>query len=285
MGDEDDEVLASQWDMCNSVVLTWILNSVCDELYVGQKIGLLSQNGSSVSEYYHKLTTVWKQFDAMLQLPSCSCQASKSFNDFNTLIKLMQFLMGLDDVYQPVRTNLLTREPLPTVKTAFSIISKEESHRSANGSSKTQTQNVGLFAKANQKGIYSGPNPNLKCSRCNKIGHTVERCFEIVGYPQNSKPKFGKFKNQGAKSLQSNSNSSNSGKASTSSNSANVSLTPDQISRLLGLLGDKNDDNNQTPNVGGLTHKENHGDWTPSSVLDGKSPYECCLALNPFLTT
>ncbi|XP_076916790.1 uncharacterized protein LOC143576628 [Bidens hawaiensis] len=194
-----------------------------------QKIGLLSQNGSSVSEYYHKLTTMWKQFDAMLQLPSCSCQASKSFNDFNTLIKLMQFLMGLDDVYQPVRTNLLTREPLPTMKTAFSIISREESHRSVNGSSKTQTQNVGFVAKANQKRIYRGPNPILKCSHCNKIGHKVERCFEIVGYPQNSTPRFGKFNNQGAKSLQSNSNNSNSGKASTSSNSNNVSLTPDQI--------------------------------------------------------
>ncbi|XP_076950389.1 uncharacterized protein LOC143623340 [Bidens hawaiensis] len=303
----DDEVLASQWDRCNSVVLTWILNSVCDELYVGQvysesafdvweeprdtydkvdglvifglyqKIGLLSQNGSSVSEYYHKLTTMWKQFDAMLQLPSCSCQASKSFNDFNTLIKLMQFLIGLDDVYQPVRTNLLTREPLPTVKTAFSIISREESHRSANGSSKTQTQkNVGFVAKANQKGIYRGPNPNLKCSHCNKIGHTLERCFEIVGYPQNSKPRFGKFNNQGEKSLQSNSNSSNSGKASTSSNSTNVSLTPNQISRLLGLLGDKNDDNYQTPNVGGLTHKRI---LVTSNQIDGL--YLCGDATKP----
>ncbi|XP_076901892.1 uncharacterized protein LOC143556468 [Bidens hawaiensis] len=32
----NNEVLASQWDRCNSIVLTWILNSVSDELYVGQ---------------------------------------------------------------------------------------------------------------------------------------------------------------------------------------------------------------------------------------------------------
>ncbi|XP_076893850.1 uncharacterized protein LOC143545969 [Bidens hawaiensis] len=229
----DDEVLAiyseSAFDVWEELRDTY--DKVDGSVIFGQEVGLLSQNGSSVSEYYHKLTTMWKQFDAMLQLPSCSCQASKSFNDFNTLIKLMQFFMGLDDVYQQVRTNLLTREPLPTVKTAFSIISREESHMSAN----------------------------------------VERCFEIVGYPQNSKPRFGKFNNQGAKSLQSNSNSSNSGKASTSSNSTNVSLTPDQISRLLGLLlgllGDKNDDNNQTPNVGGVTHKENPSDWLGHPVF------------------
>ncbi|KAJ0589355.1 putative retrotransposon gag domain, retrotransposon Copia-like protein [Helianthus annuus] len=134
---KDNEVLAGQWDRCNSVVLTWLLNSVSEELFLGQafsklasevwkdlretydkvdgsvvydlykKINCISQNGSSVAEYYNRLTTMWKQFDAMVHLPSCSCQAAKDYNDFSTLIKLMQFLMGLDDVYQPVRTNLL----------------------------------------------------------------------------------------------------------------------------------------------------------------------------------
>jgi hypothetical protein len=67
---------------------------------------------------------MWKQFDAMVQLPSCTCHASKEFNDFSHLIKLMQFLIGLDSIYQHVRTNLLTRDPLPTVKAAFALISR-----------------------------------------------------------------------------------------------------------------------------------------------------------------
>lgn len=62
----------------------------------------------------------------------------------------MQFLMGLDDVYQSVRTSLLTIDPLPTVKHAFSIVSREESHRNASSSSKTQTQNMGFVSKYNQ---------------------------------------------------------------------------------------------------------------------------------------
>ncbi|XP_076950380.1 uncharacterized protein LOC143623330 [Bidens hawaiensis] len=171
----DDVVLASQWDRCNSIVLTWILNSISEELYVElvysqlavkvwedmketydkvdgsvifnlyQKINGLSLNGTSVADYYHKLNTMWKQFDSMVQLPSCSCQASKSFNDFNHLIKLMQFLMGLDDIYQPIRSNLLTREPLPSVKVAFSIVSRKESHRNSISSPNIQSQNVGFF--------------------------------------------------------------------------------------------------------------------------------------------
>lgn len=33
---------------------------------------------------------MWKHFDTTVQLPSCSCQASKKFNDFNQLIKIIE---------------------------------------------------------------------------------------------------------------------------------------------------------------------------------------------------
>ncbi|GJT80805.1 hypothetical protein Tco_1055147 [Tanacetum coccineum] len=41
------------------------------------------------------------------------------------LMKLMQFLMGLDDCYQPIKGALLTRDPRPEVKDAYNVISKE----------------------------------------------------------------------------------------------------------------------------------------------------------------
>ncbi|KAJ0454166.1 putative transcription factor interactor and regulator CCHC(Zn) family [Helianthus annuus] len=280
----DDEVLSSQWDKCNSVVLSWLLNSVSEELYLGQvfsklasevwvdlketydkvdgsivydlykKINCITQNGSSVSEYYHKLNTMWKQFDAVLQLPTCSCQAAKDFNDFSTLIKLMQFLMGLDDVYQPVRTSLLTREPLPTVKVAFSIVSREESHRNSSGNSKGQ--NVSFVSKTNQsfeqkRKDYKGPNPNLKCTHCHKIGHTVDRCFELVGYPSGSKKKPG---GQTGKTF------SNS-KSNVSSLPSVSPFSPEQVAKLLSLLGEKTNSESQPSNMGGFEIRENPGDW------------------------
>ncbi|KAJ0843293.1 putative RNA-directed DNA polymerase [Helianthus annuus] len=331
---KDNDVLAKQWDRCNSVVITWILNSVSEELYMGQvfsklasevwadlketydkidgsvifglhqKINSLSQNGTSVSEYYHKLNTMWKQFDQMIQLPSCTCRASKEFNDFSHMIKLMQFLMGLDDVYHPVRTNLLTSETLPSVKTAFSIISREESHRNSKNPLKDQTQNVGFVSKTNQsfetkKKFNRGPNPNLKCTHCNKLGHTVDRCYEIVGYPQNSKSRS----NQSTKSFASNNSVSN--KVESSSASTIPALTPDQVSRLLGLLNERTGESSQNANVGGQkkdSHTKNTlvtgnqvdglyfcGDTsktmkvTPSSILNGKSPYDLVYGFKPFL--
>ncbi|KAJ0855244.1 putative transcription factor interactor and regulator CCHC(Zn) family [Helianthus annuus] len=282
----EDDVLSSQWDRCNSVVLSWLLNSVSEELYLGQvfsklvsevwidlketydkvdgsivydlykKINCITQSGSSVSEYYHRLNTMWKQFDAVLQLPTCSCQAAKDYNDFSTLIKLMQFLMGLDDVYQPVRTNLLTREPLPTVKVAFSIVSREESHR--NASVGTKSQSVSFVSKGNssfdqKKKEFRGPNPNLKCSHCNKIGHTTDRCYELVGYPSGFKKKPG---GQSGKKFSNN-------KSNVSSISApSVSpFTPEQVAKLLSLVGEKTSTDSQGSNMGGFEIRENPGDW------------------------
>ena len=42
-------------------------------------------------------------------------------------MKLMQFLSGLDDSYSQVKSYILLMDPLPNVKTAFSIVSREES--------------------------------------------------------------------------------------------------------------------------------------------------------------
>ncbi|GKF22939.1 hypothetical protein Tco_0075261 [Tanacetum coccineum] len=68
----------------------------------------------------------------------------------------MQFLMGLDDIYLPIRSSLLTREPLPDVKIAFSLISTEESHRgSSSGSAGTK---VSVFAA---KKVPTSPSTQL----------------------------------------------------------------------------------------------------------------------------
>ncbi|KAJ0703042.1 putative RNA-directed DNA polymerase [Helianthus annuus] len=276
---KDNDVLAAQWDRCNSVVLTWLLNSVCDELFLGQvfsklafevwtdlketydkvdgsvvydlykRINCISQNGSSVAEYYNKLTTMWKQFDAMVQLPSCSCQAAKDYNDFFALIKLMQFLMGLDDVYQPVRTNLLTREPF-SVKAAYALISREESHRLSSSGSKGQ--NVSYVAKSNQSNQNSsrrnfrGSNSSLKCTHCNMIGHIVDRCFELIGYPPGMKKRS--VSHSGRNNV---SNRSNQSAASSSSVASALPFTTEQITKLMSLIGEKSEGEQLKSNMGG----------------------------------
>ncbi|GJX17903.1 ribonuclease H-like domain-containing protein [Tanacetum coccineum] len=138
------DVLFAQWDRCNAMFLTWIMN-VLNETYdkvdgsvvynLLQKINSVKQGGSSVADYYNRLNSLWREFDALTKLlkctceVKCSCDASKELGLHQQLMKLMQFLMGLDDCYQHIRSSLLTRDPLPKVKDAYNMVSREESHR------------------------------------------------------------------------------------------------------------------------------------------------------------
>nr|GEV58451.1 ribonuclease H-like domain-containing protein [Tanacetum cinerariifolium] len=54
--------------------------------------------------------------------------------DFKKRGQLMQFLMGLDDSYMQIRSNILSRDPLPDAKRAYALISSEEYHRVVTGS-------------------------------------------------------------------------------------------------------------------------------------------------------
>ncbi|GKE31025.1 ribonuclease H-like domain-containing protein, partial [Tanacetum coccineum] len=88
-------LLLEQWDRCNAVVLNWILSSLFQDVYLGhvfydntanvwnelketydrvddsivfnllQKINTLKQGGLPVSEYYHKLNSLWREFDIL----------------------------------------------------------------------------------------------------------------------------------------------------------------------------------------------------------------------------
>ncbi|XP_071695739.1 uncharacterized protein [Rutidosis leptorrhynchoides] len=86
------------------------------------KITQLTQNGTHVSDYYHKLNSLWKQYDILCKLPTCECDADKKRKEYYNQRKLMKFLMGLDDSYQPVRTTILTSDPFPSVKAIAKLI-------------------------------------------------------------------------------------------------------------------------------------------------------------------
>ncbi|GJZ04322.1 ribonuclease H-like domain-containing protein [Tanacetum coccineum] len=123
-----DDVLAKQWDRVNAVVLGWILNSISEELFLGQI-------------FSKKAKHVWKELkETYIRIANCLCAAASDFKKHNQLLKLMQFLMGLDDSYMSIRSSILSRETLPDVKIAYAIISSEESHRMASGSVSGHTQ-------------------------------------------------------------------------------------------------------------------------------------------------
>nr|GEY94570.1 hypothetical protein [Tanacetum cinerariifolium] len=208
-------VLSTHWVRCNVIVLTWLMNYVSQNVYMSlvyydnvasvwkelkstydqvdgfvifnllQKVNNAKQGGSSVTDYYHRLNSLWREFDALTKLPKCvcevkcSCTASYELVLHQQLMKLMQFLMGLDDCYQSIRSAFLTRDPL-----------------------------------------Y-------------KVGHTIDRCFEIVGFPLD----FKRNSNVVKQNFNANTEVKLNDKQSSSS-SPFSGFTSEQMQKLLSLIND-----------------------------------------------
>ncbi|GKB20995.1 hypothetical protein Tco_0854918, partial [Tanacetum coccineum] len=143
-----------------------------------------------------KLNSLWREYDSMVQLPVCICEGVASYKDHAQLLKLMQFVIGLDDVYALIMSTLLTINPLPTIKEAFSLLSMDESHRNIHsGSSRVKASSSAFMTKCDNKESTSAfaakyvdnrkrfnnnnnnivRNPILVCKHCNMNGHTIER--------------------------------------------------------------------------------------------------------------
>ncbi|GJX21812.1 ribonuclease H-like domain-containing protein [Tanacetum coccineum] len=209
------DVLSAQWDKCNAIVLTWIMNYVSQDVYMGlvyseNVVVVWKELENTYVDYYHSLDSLLREFDALTKLPKyvcdvkCSCVASKELSLHQQLIELMQFLMGLDDCYQPVRSALLTRDPLPAVKDAYTTVSREESHRgipetssatelkmsdtsfaakSVNNSRRVYNNNNNSTKGFNNNNMNRGPNPKLVCKNYGANQHltiSTVRMFDVV---------------------------------------------------------------------------------------------------------
>ncbi|GJT90950.1 hypothetical protein Tco_1079795 [Tanacetum coccineum] len=173
---------------------------------------------------------------------TCSCAAQKAFKTHTDLIKLLQFLMGLDDGYQPIRSSLLTRDLILDVKTGFSVISREESHRGSSSSSGNKAHAFVFAVKVHNTNKFkknsSSKNPILVCTNpnCGLTGHTIEKCYKIVGYPEHIKKKWA---NNGNNNNQRSFSSNNSSTSTVEAPTSTPSLTTDQIQQLINMLNSK----------------------------------------------
>ncbi|GJR48542.1 ribonuclease H-like domain-containing protein [Tanacetum coccineum] len=170
-----------------------------------QKIHSFKQGDLSVSECYHKLNSFWREFDILTKLP-----------------------------------NLLTRETLPTIKDAFNIISKEESHRgipfsSIASVSKSQVSSFVSETKFSNTKNSNGHNLNLTCKNHGKDGHTIERYFDIIGCPPSYiKPSFKPGVKSGFNAIA----NADISQSNSSRSSLSLSFTNDQMMKLMAPIND-----------------------------------------------
>ena len=146
----------SAWIKCNSMVLSWIFNSLhptlhdsvaffmtAEELWKdleerfsqgnASRIHQLKtemmntlQRGMTVSAYYTKLKGIWDELSTYSQIPPCTCGSAKALAAEREKEKVHQFLMGLNDKYKTVRSQILNTYPLPSLSRVYAQVAQEE---------------------------------------------------------------------------------------------------------------------------------------------------------------
>lgn len=133
---------------------------------------------------------------------SCVCPAKSGAQKEEEEDKVHQFLMGLNETYASVRSNLLMMNPLLSLDTAYNILLQDERQRQVNSVTQFHLESSSFNVNFNGKNPVH-PNPpqrqynqrvnfdqskfNLFCKYCKKSGHLIDKCYKLHGFPQNFK--------------------------------------------------------------------------------------------------
>lgn len=162
----------------------------------------LTQSTLSITAYFTKFRTMIAEIDTLSSMPkcicascNCACESAKRLEKYVDMLKLSQFLMGLNDQYTSVRGQLLMMQPVPSISQAFSLLLQEESQREFAKLSQTPlTDSMALTVKYNNLSKFKStgqpfnsqrkPVADVTCDYCHTAGHTRDKCFCLHGYPE-----------------------------------------------------------------------------------------------------
>jgi hypothetical protein len=179
-----------------------------------------------MSTYYTQFKGTWDEFSNYRLIPNCSCGkctcgSMQSVSEFHSQMHIYHFLMGLNDQFSNVRRQIFLMELLPQFNKVFSMILQDERQREISSSTMNIFTNSATFMSRAPAPIYSGaPAPASRspvpvssfnrggfrtnsngrrdkptCSHCGIVGHTIDKCYKIHGFPPGlkftrSKPHF-----------------------------------------------------------------------------------------------
>ncbi|XP_028779846.1 uncharacterized protein LOC114736223 [Neltuma alba] len=186
--------------------------------------------------------------------------------------KMLQFLMGLNELFSPTRGQILLMTPLPSVNQAYAMILEDESQRHiANSTTMQPIEGVAMLGKGRGRGRGRGRGSSpVECSHCRKKGHSKDNCFQLVGYPAEFKGNRSKS-NQEVSVNQTEVEVGQQPETITHSvNTVSLSFTLEQYEKLLELLRKESESGIVHALIGtGLTtsvlYKNAHTHWVIDS--------------------
>ncbi|XP_070020540.1 uncharacterized protein [Nicotiana sylvestris] len=143
--------LTRQWQRCNDLVVSWLINSLSKEI-------------SRSVEYSESSKEIW-------------CELEEKY--------------GKADGAR-TRSNILMIKPLPSVGNVYNILLSDEKQRHVSSASQFSSQSASFHAGTSKpsfpsKVSFEGTRNSLICKYCKKPGHSIDKCYNLHGYPSHFK--------------------------------------------------------------------------------------------------
>lgn len=178
---------------------------------------------------------------------TCTCGAQQSQSDAQHKDNVFHFLMGLNDSYGNVKTQILLIEPLPSISKVYSLILQKEKRRQIGQGTEMVVEPTVLYVNNSNHGKrfhgnQGGKGGNSKkerpiCTYCGIVGHIADKCYKLLGYPLGYKPKGKSSANQVSSEIFGNSMPSNG----SSFGNFNSQLVPAKVAEMMNYSHQFND--------------------------------------------
>lgn len=268
--------LSAAWVRCNITVCSWLLNSVSQDIadslrYIRSVVQIwrelkdqfhqsnrprvfqlckslneLHQGSMSVTTYFTQLKILWNELKQFRSDPLCTCEGLQMLLASQQEDCIIQFLIGLNESFSNIQSQILMMEPFPTLSKVFALVAQEERQRSIriDHFPETSVSETVMAVTAPNSSTDSSINASFVqsastgkqdrrdryfCTHCKIKGHSRERCFKLIGYPS-SRSKGKSFSGHGS------SDAAQVNQTSAMESTLPQSLNATQVQQLLSLL-------------------------------------------------
>lgn len=210
----------------------------------------------------------------MCNCRGCKCNLTKKYAELREKEQLYDFLMGLDEEFNTVKSQILGMRPIPSLCVAYHMVSEDEQQRLVSSTARHGTE-MAAFHVQNRRVEKSRGDPIVyknkrkdrpTCGHCGKFGHKEEQCFEIIGYPANWHKGMRERSNHKGQNLGPKAAHIGSEKGTS------AGLTQSQMNKLMQLLNsdvEKSGESSANPTVNMAGKLEHNETW----VIDSGATY------------
>ncbi|KAD3066986.1 hypothetical protein E3N88_34866 [Mikania micrantha] len=160
-----------------------------------KKANSLKQGADTIEECWNKLQNIWMTIYRRDPNPMKDLEGIKIYNKKLHEQRLYQLLTAIDDKLEPIKRDILKRDPLPSIETAYATIRREIARLNIlkpdiSEISMSSEIGLGLVAKESIGRTKTPQNkeredkPKLYCSHCKMKRNTKETCGKLFGYPK-----------------------------------------------------------------------------------------------------